>query len=172
MYDESNLFHNTFKVELRRVSEIGINSCVLLRRRLVIATRFDCLCDHASKYLGMKYYFEKTLPDDQFEAYIDQLFGTFSTLNSNINSLPVGDKFKKTLHKARKARNEIAHSLAIGMTGCLDIKIDEENFKSHLSSLAAKVALGDYLISVIISTLNEYPLPVYSQEQYQLKFVL
>lgn len=143
----------------------------ILGRCLIFATRFDNLCDHAARLLDIKTSCAIILPSEKFEEYVAELFAKFSTLNNNINSLPIGDSEKKVLHKARLARNELAHSLAVGMTGCLDIKIDECNFKIKVSRLISDIAAGDYVISAILSYLSKSPLINYSESNYRDRIV-
>ncbi|MDE8601569.1 hypothetical protein M3I01_001320 [Marinomonas sp. RSW2] len=143
----------------------------ILGRCLVIATRFDSLCDDTLKFLEFKSSLSALLPKEQFEEYVDKLFRKFTPLNSNIKAFPIDDSCKSILHIARKARNEVAHSLCKGMTGCLDDKVDEEGFKSYLSDLISKIADGDLLISKILSIINHDPLPRYEQGQYQTEII-
>ncbi|EHR6403340.1 hypothetical protein ORN63_004453 [Vibrio parahaemolyticus] len=139
----------------------------ILGRCLIVATRFDHLCDHTSKYLELKNSFAMVVDRQKFDDYAIELIGKFRALYKNIESLPISDDVKSILHAAREARNEIAHSLTIGLTGCLDTKIDEGNFKSHVTQLIQEVAVGDYTISVILSLLNKEPLLQQSSEDYQ-----
>lgn len=139
----------------------------ILGRCLIVATRFDHLCDHTSKYLELKNSFVMVVDRQKFDNYATELVCEFRALYKNIESLPISDDVKSILHAAREARNEIAHSLTIGLTGCLDTKIDEGNFKSHVTQLIQEVAAGDYTISVILSLLNKEPLLQQSSEDYQ-----
>ena len=143
----------------------------VLGRCLILATRFDNLCDHAAKFLDIKTYCAVILPGEKFEEYVTELFAKLSTLNSNINVLPIGDYEKQALHNARLARNELAHNLAVGMTGCLDIKIDECNFKINISRLISDIAAGDYVISAILSHLSKYPPINCSESNYRDRIV-
>jgi len=143
----------------------------ILGRSLIIATRFDSSCDQVAKFLNMKTSCATLLPRDKFDKYVNALFSKFSTLNNNINALPIGQAEKDILHKARVARNEIAHSLTVGLTGCLDIKVNEQNFKNHISNLVLDISSGDYLISIILSILNKEPLPNGSEGNYKKRIV-
>lgn len=143
----------------------------ILGRSLIIATRFDKLCDHTAKFIDIKQSFAILSESDEFDDYVNKLFNKFSTLNDNIKSLPLGQPEKDILHNARIARNEIAHSLTIGLTGCLDTKIDEHNFKAQVSNLVSKVAAGDYLISTLLSILNKDHLPIYTDSYYIQKII-
>lgn len=143
----------------------------ILGRSLIVATRFDKLCDHTAKFIDIKKSFAFLSDAAEFDDYVNILFKKFSTLNDNIRSLPLGQPEKDILHNARIARNEIAHSLTIGLTGCLDAKIDEHNFKAQVSDLVSKVAKGDYLISALLSILNKNPLPTYTDSFYIQKIL-
>ncbi|MBQ4782959.1 hypothetical protein F9U38_20780 [Pectobacterium versatile] len=143
----------------------------ILGRSLVIATRFDSLCDHALKLLEFKSSFSILLPEKDFQEYVDKLFSKFSSLSNNIDALTIDNSYKSILHEARKARNEVVHSVGKGLTGCLDGKVDEEKFKSYLSDLIVKVAYGDFVISTILSIINYNQLPNYKNDQYQKKIV-
>ncbi|CAH5375349.1 hypothetical protein [Serratia marcescens] len=143
----------------------------ILGRGLVIATRFDSLCDHTLKLLEFKSSFSILLPEKDFQEYVDKLFSKFSSLSNNIDALTIDNSYKSILHEARKARNEVVHSVGKGLTGCLDGKVDEEKFKSYLSDLIFKVADGDFVISTILSIINYNKLPNYKNDQYQKKIV-
>ena len=143
----------------------------ILGRSLIMSTRFDNLCDIVAKSLKLKIAPLSLLSEDDYNDFIILLYKKFSTLNNNIEFLPIEKKAKDILHIARKARNEVAHSLSIDLTGCLDIKIDECVFKTHISSLIAQIAAGDYLISTILSILNKEPLPNYTEDEYKKKII-
>ncbi|MEZ8806925.1 hypothetical protein AB4453_04925 [Vibrio atlanticus] len=143
----------------------------ILGRCLIVATHFDHLCDHTSKFLELKNSYVLAVDRQKFECYATELIGKFKALYKNIESLPVNDDTKDILHAARGARNEIAHSLAIGLTGCLDTKIDGSNFKSHLIPFIQEVVAGDYIISVILSRLTKEPVLQQSSKEYQEKVV-
>jgi len=141
----------------------------ILGRCLVISTRFDNLCDVVAKFLELKKASPMSLSENDFNNFIKSMLDKFSILNNNINSLPVRQEAKDILHIARKDRNAIAHSLSIGMTGCLDINVDENDFKSQVSSLIMNIATGDYLISAMLSVLTNEPLPNYTEDYYKQK---
>lgn len=132
----------------------------ILGRSLILATRFDNLCDHTAKFIKLKS--SRTLrsiaTEDQFEDFVNDLIGKYSSLNNNINGLPVPGEVKTILHGARKARNDIVHSMAIGWTGCMDTKVEDEEFKKQIIELVSKVAAGDITISIILSVLSKEPI--------------
>ncbi len=143
----------------------------ILGRSLIIATRFDNLCNHTEKYLQLKTSFSMILSGDEFEFFVDAIFDKFSSLNKSIKHLPIGQIEKDILHNARKARNEIAHSLSMGMTGCLDTKVDKNHLESNVSLLIAVIASADFLISTMLSILNDLPLVNYTESHYKQKMV-
>ena len=143
----------------------------ILGRCLVISTRFDNLCDAVAKFLKLKTVSPTLLSKDEYNDFITSMYEKFSTLNNNINSLPIEQDVKDILHVAREARNNVAHSLSIDMVGCLDIKMDENIFKSQVSSLVMEIGAGDYLISALLSLLNKEPLPNYTENDYKRKVI-
>ena len=143
----------------------------ILGRCLVISTRFDNLCDAVAKFLKLKTVSPTLLSKDEYNDFITSMYEKFSTLNNNINSLPIEQDVKDILHIAREARNNVAHSLSIDMVGFLDIKMDENIFKSQVSSLVMEIGAGDYLISALLSLLNKEPLPNYTENDYKRKVI-
>ncbi len=141
----------------------------ILGRCLIISTRFDNSCDAVAKFLKLKTVSSTLLAKDEYNDFITSMYEKFSTLNNNINSLPIEQDAKDILHIAREARNEVAHSLSTGMLGCLDIRIDESALKQQVSSLITQIAAGDYLISTIISLLNKEAVPNYTEDYYKQK---
>ncbi len=142
----------------------------VIGRALIIATRFDNLCDHTFKFIKVKSSLIVCM-DDDFSEYVEKLLSKFSSLNNNINAIPVEQDIKDILHDARKARNEIAHSLTIGLTGCLDSDSIEASLIENISSLINRVSIGDYYISMILSILNKEPLLQCSEAAYKKRIV-
>jgi hypothetical protein len=76
------------------------------------------------------------------------------------------------LHQARKARNEIAHSLTKGLVGCIDTKISNDGFIDEVSDLLGKIVDGDIISSVLMSNFNNEPiLNNVSLERYKDKII-
>lgn len=131
----------------------------ILGRALVIATRFDTMCEEAAIILKIK---ENPFPisfmkDDAYKVYVSEILSKYRTLSKNIKSLGLPEDISEILHNARKARNTVAHELSRNFTGCLDTKIDENDFIQEVSKLIMNIADGDIAISVIISLLNHDP---------------
>ena len=127
----------------------------IIGRALVIATRFDSMCKALARSADLKLHalYEK-ISDDDFEDFTDKIIKKYSTLDKSINRLCLPDDLSTTLHDARKARNEIAHDLAIGMEGCLDTKLNMQDFLANLSACIKHLAHGDALISVLLRQFN------------------
>lgn len=131
----------------------------ILGRALVIATRFDAMCEAAAIILKIK---ENPFPilfmkDDAYKVYVSEILSKYRTLSKNIKSLGLPEDISGILHNARKARNTVAHELSRNFTGCLDTKIDENDFIQEVSKLIMNIADGDIAISVIISLINHDP---------------
>ena len=131
----------------------------VLGRALIIATRFDSMCEAAviaievKKNLALKFF----LTDEEYESQVNKILSKYRTLNGNIKSIGLNDNLAIILHSARKARNNIAHSISKGLTGCLDNKFDEAYFIEKLSNLIIDIAHGDIAISYFISLINNEP---------------
>ncbi|SEJ35698.1 hypothetical protein [Nitrosomonas eutropha] len=81
------------------------------------------------------------------------------TLSSSISALKLPKDISVLLNDANHARNAVAHDLAKGLTGSLDIKLDEVSFTQEVSELIFDLAYGDVIISSTISMLNGETLP-------------
>ncbi len=127
----------------------------IVGRALVIATRFDSMCKALARSADLKLHalYEK-ISDDDFDDFTEQIIKKYSTLDKSINRMRLPDDLSTTLHDARRARNEIAHDLAIGMEGCLDTKLNMQEFLGNLSACIKHLALGDALISVLLRQFN------------------
>lgn len=81
------------------------------------------------------------------------------SLNSSIKALELPKDVSVLLYDANAARNSVAHDLAKGLTGCLDLKVDEASLIQEVSELMFDLAYGDVVISRTISMLNGEPWP-------------
>ncbi|MEX8038157.1 hypothetical protein AB7B65_18430, partial [Acinetobacter baumannii] len=68
------------------------------------------------------------------------------------------EQLSTKLHKARKSRNEIAHSLTKDLEGCLDIKIDNSILIEKIVKLIGDIIDGDIIISTLTSIFNNEPI--------------
>lgn len=125
----------------------------ILGRALIIATRFDNLCDHTCILTRLKSG-ELSLCD------LEDELNKYRNLASNISQLIP----KKTLpelfnifDKARVARNSIAHGLCKGLTGCIDSKITDLTLIEMVKDVVEPIAIADYWISSYISKINREP---------------
>lgn len=130
-------------------------------RALIVATRFDSMCEAAATMIKIK---ENSIVrvacgEDEYEKFVSQIITKHVTLDKNIKALGLTDDVSDILHSARKARNCVAHELARGLTGCLDIKANEKMLIDEVFELIGKIACGDIVISTLISILNNYQLP-------------
>ncbi|MGJ8690487.1 MAG: hypothetical protein ACSHXZ_13320 [Gammaproteobacteria bacterium] len=133
----------------------------ILGRALIIATRFDSMCETAA--IGLE--FKKDAPlaicmtEAQYSDYLQKLSSKYRSLNGNINSIGLPEDISVILHDARKARNTVAHDLSKGLEGCLDTKIDESEFIRQVSELVMDISYGDIAISYTLSLFNGDPCP-------------
>ncbi|MRJ43238.1 MULTISPECIES: hypothetical protein [Idiomarina] len=133
----------------------------ILGRALIIATRFDSMCEAAAIGLELKKDALSTsrMTEPQYNDYLQKLSSEYRTLNGNIKSIGLPDDISVVLHDARKARNTVAHDLSKGLEGCLDTKIDELDFIRQVSELVMDIAYGDIAISYTLSLFNGDPCP-------------
>ncbi|TBW06744.1 hypothetical protein E0E50_20100 [Azotobacter chroococcum subsp. isscasi] len=128
----------------------------VLGRALIMATRFDSMCEAAAIALELKKgsISRVVMSDDEYDAYVLTLSSKYRTLNGNINSIGLTEDISVVLHDARKARNILVHRLPRGLAGCLDTKKDDGELIREVSELMLDIAHGDIAISLIISLFN------------------
>lgn len=133
----------------------------LLGRALIVATRFDSMCNAAAIAFELKAGFAQhaILEEAEYEEYTSKIVEKFRTLNQNINTLSFLGDISVVLHDARKARNYVAHELAKGLTGCLDSTVNEDKLIKEVSDLIVDIAYGDIAISLTISAFKGDPVP-------------
>ncbi len=145
-------------------------------RCLVIATRFDSMCVRLSQAIELKEEvklrtLEKYLvkldteneikairTDEDFDLLIKQITSRYLSLDKSIQNLGLPEQLSTKLHKARKSRNEIAHSLTKDLEGCLDIKIDNSILIEKIVKLIGDIIDGDIIISTLTSIFNNKPI--------------
>ena len=131
----------------------------VLGRSLIIATRFDSLCNSLSLTLEIKQAFTSlSFSEENFDLFTRQLISKYRTLDNSIKSFCLPDELSEILHVARKARNEVVHSLTRGLDGCLDTKISNDKFIEEISSLMEILVTGGIVISSLISVFNNEPI--------------
>lgn len=133
----------------------------IIGRALIMATRFDSMCEAAAIAIDIKKeaVSKSVMADGEFEAYASKIATKYRTLKTNIKSIGLPSDIAVILHDARMARNAVAHDLAKGLTGCLDTKIDEDRLIREISELIMDIAYGDIAISLTISMFNDELLP-------------
>lgn len=133
----------------------------VLGRALIIATRFDSMCNAAAVHLELKQKLTSPsiLGEAEYQEFALKIVEKYRTLNQNINALSFLGDITVSLHEARKARNYVAHELAKGLTGCLDTKCNEGALIQEVSDQILDIAEGDIAISLVISALNHDSIP-------------
>jgi hypothetical protein len=132
----------------------------ILGRALIISTRFDSMCKAAAVHISLKNEPATILGnDDDTNKLFAEIVKRHKTLHSSIGALQPPKPMEVILYDANRARNAVAHDLAKGLTGCLNMKIDEAAWIHEVSDLIFDVAHGDIAISLAISALNRDPLP-------------
>jgi len=131
----------------------------VIGRSLIIATRFDSMCVNLSIATGLKNeIILRKFTEEDFDAVVNKATSKFRSLNDRIKSFKQPKEISLILHRARVARNEVAHSLTIGFEGCIDINVDEVRFISEVSDLISIIADGDIVISSLMSVFNNEPI--------------
>lgn len=129
-------------------------------RVLIFASRFEALCRTATAIVGIKEILSMLDSEEDIHKFVEglhkmPLWKHIQKLTHDMKSL------RKVLSRARMARNEIAHEIAIGLDCCLD-SLPKENltrFMEHLGELAIILAEGDRDVSLIVSLLTKEPIP-------------
>lgn len=132
----------------------------VIGRSLIFATRFDAMCDALSRVLELKSkYVARISGEDDFGKFVEEINSKYRTLNNNINSFKLPSDISNYLHRARVARNTIAHDLCKGMEGCIDVKLDENDFIDTIKDLIEVISDADIIISALTSRFNKNPIP-------------
>ncbi len=132
----------------------------MLGRALIVATRFDSMCKTASLQLQIKDTLS-TKDNNDPTLLIEQLVKKYEkkSLDSSIKTLGLPGNLSVLLSDAKESRNAVAHDLAKGLTGSLDIRLNDQIFIAEVADLVFDIAHGDIVISRILSTLNDESLP-------------
>ncbi len=133
----------------------------VLGRALIIATRFDAMCEGAAIAFEMKTGLAEQVASGEadYEEYVSKIAENYRNLNKNIESLSFVGDITVVLHDARKARNRVAHELAKGLTGCLDTKVKEDDLLQEVADVIMDIAYGDIAIALTISAFNGDSVP-------------
>jgi hypothetical protein len=146
----------------------------ILGRALIIATRFDSLCKSLAMLPNLSFAIlmpnilmpNNTLNEEQYEKMISKIIKDNSNLFNSIRRLGVNTELENILNNARKARNEIAHSLALGLEGDIEYRGSRniDNFILETSELLRIIAKGDLVISALISYSNKEQTPILDEK--------
>lgn len=132
----------------------------VIGRMLILSARFDSMCNSLALAIDvLEARISAGQSDEEFDALVDAAINKYRTTNNNINSLGMPEQVAYAMHKARKARNEVAHALPIGLTGCLDTKLDIAAFTENLRPVVDDLVLGDVVISLLINVFNGDSMP-------------
>lgn len=159
---------NTFMDDFER-TEFSDEIHGILGRALIIATRFDSLCKSLAMLPNLSLAIlmpNNTLNEEQYEKMISNIIKDNSNLYNSIGRLGVNTELENILNNARKARNEIAHSLALGLEGDIEYRGSRniDNFILEASELLKIIAKGDLVISALISYSNKEPIPILDEK--------
>ena len=131
----------------------------VIGRALIVATRFDSMCIFLSMALDFKKDFVLAKIDDEdFDVFVNEIISKYRSLNNSIQAFRLPSEISDILHDARKARNEVTHSLTKGLEGCIDTKTKDTDFIDEVSELINKITNGDIIVSSLVSMFNKEPI--------------
>lgn len=165
MIDEK--FHPLFPLDMGPMHYFSV-----LGRALFTAQHLEMNCRAIALFLHMREqsinHGPLVLDDPEFQKAINRLWR--KTLGQNVYNLIEGDAFSADaapiFETAVRARNEIAHSVAMDVSERLDSEINERI--DHILGLVRSIAEADKIASAIIHVLNKDPLPTkYFFESYE-----
>jgi hypothetical protein len=156
MIDEA--FHPLFHLDMRPLHYFSV-----LGRALFTAQQLEMNCRAIAGFLHMRQLIaahgSSILEDATFMKGMNQLWK--KTLGQHINSLNemsmFTDEAAPIFEEARKARNRIAHDIAMGVTDRLDSELDERI--GEIKDLVWKIAAADKIAAALIHLQNKDPLP-------------
>lgn len=126
----------------------------MLGRALIVATRFDAMCKAAALQVEFRKETVSLGDEKNRSMLLSKIAEKHRSLNSSIKAIGLPKDVSVLLDDANRARNSVAHDLAKGLTGCLDIKIDEGSLIQEVSELMFDLSYGDVVISQTIGMLN------------------
>ncbi len=142
-----------------------------LGRLLALAQRFESGCKVLAYLIFRRRNPEDLLgSEDQITHAIKRLYK--QRLAQHIEVVAgAEDSARVTLNEARVARNEVAHTVALGFEHWLDEPDRLPSFREHIHSLALALATGDRWVSVVSSVLTAEPVPTWrALETYPEEF--
>jgi hypothetical protein len=131
----------------------------VLGRVLIIATRFDSMCEEAA-LLRKGLFVSGLIGEAEYAEFASKVAERRERLVESINSLHLPKNVLVILHDARRARNLVAHDLAKNLTGCLDTRVNEGELLRKVSDLVIDIAYGDLAISLALTDLDRVPMPI------------
>lgn len=134
----------------------------VLGRALIVATRFDSMCEKAAVFLQLRdgLFISGLIGEAEYGEFASKVAEKRERLVESINSLRLPENVLVILHDARKARNLVAHDLAKNLTGCLDTRVNEGDLLRRVSDLVIDIAYGDLAISLALTDLDRGPVPI------------
>lgn len=156
MIDEA--FHPMFRLDMGPLHYFSV-----LGRALFTAQHLEMNCRAIAGLLHMRdqvmRHGSSVLEDDTFRKGMRQLWK--KTLGQHVHGLNEMCVFSEDaapiLDVAVKARNELAHSVAMDVTDRLDAELDDRI--DHIRRLVRQIATADKIASALIHVLNKDPLP-------------
>jgi hypothetical protein len=152
-------FHPLMRLDMGRLHYFSV-----LGRALYTAQHLEMNCRAIAGFVRMRLSVQEhgsaILDDEEFLKGIANFWK--STLGQLVNYLTEMDVFAvdacALFREALRARNEIAHDIAIDISENLDAELDERI--GHIKELVRKIAAADKVASLLIHILNEDPLPI------------
>lgn len=134
-------------------------------RALTFATRYESNCRALAVIMGIKTALEKgsfSLDNDEdLELFVKQI--TRRTLNENIKNIISGlglpGDVSGVMHNARKARNEVAHSLTLQMEDVIGDDKQGESVLQQTKDLVSDIAEADRLVCTLLHLETNEHLP-------------
>lgn len=152
-------------------TEFADSFYAVIGRTLTFATRFESNCRALAIVMGIKTALENgtfSLDNDaDLESLVEQIMRR--TLNDNIKNIMAGlglpYDVSLTIHNARKARNEVAHSLTLGIEDKVEDDTERRITLQRVRDLVCDIANGDKLVCAFLHlTTNEHlPTSAYIQ---------
>lgn len=131
----------------------------VIGRALTLATHFESSCRGLVVVLKLRTTPREILDfPEGFEELSDELYRR--SLYQNISTFaPTQDDFRQLLDKARNARNEIVHEIALGFEDWEKLKREEDFFLSRIHELSLILAEADRAVCFALTVLTHDQMP-------------
>lgn len=133
-------------------------------RALFVAQHFESLVRSLATLLAVKearYIGEvASLDDPEFVDWVERLWKKH--LGTNISSLQqygLRNEPTRLLHKARGARNEIAHAVTLGIEHRIEEDEGRQQILDEIGRLVRSIAEADLGVGILIQKVTNEPLP-------------